>query len=41
MKKYRKDPESCGMIVCWIDDWRQKPGNLEVIELRRELEEIL
>lgn len=41
MKTYRKNPESCDMIICWKDDWEQKPRNLEVIELRRELEEIV
>jgi hypothetical protein len=41
MKKYSKDPKSCDMIICWIDDWEQKPKNLEVVELKKELEDIL
>ena len=41
MKDYRKDPTSCDMIICWEDDWKQKPNDLEVIELRKELEEIV
>jgi len=41
MKDYRKDPESCDLIICWKDDWNEKPEKLEVIELRKELEEIV
>jgi len=35
------DPGKCDMIICWKDDWKQKPKNLKVIELRKELEEII
>lgn len=31
----------CDMIICWEDDWKDKPKNLEVIELKKELEEII
>ena len=41
MKDYTKNPESCDMIICWKDDWKQKPRDLEVIELRKKLEEII
>lgn len=37
MKKYKEHPEDCDMIICWFDDWKQKPKKLEVIELRRIL----
>ena len=41
MKKYRKDPESCDMIICWIHDWDEKPDDLEVIDLKKELENMI
>lgn len=28
------DPDSCDMIVCWVDDWGQWPDNLTVVQLR-------
>jgi len=41
MRDYRKDPDSCDMIICWKDNWKQKPSDLEVVELRKELEQIV
>ena len=35
------DPKECDMIICWKDDWEKKPINLKVVELRKELEEII
>jgi len=35
------DPKKCDIIICWKDDWKSKPRNLRVIELRKELEEII
>ena len=32
--QHRHDPNGCDMIVCWIDDWGQWPGNLCVWPLR-------
>jgi hypothetical protein len=29
------DPKKCDCIVCWEDNWLDKPKNLEVIELRK------
>lgn len=41
MKKYRKDKESCDMIICWIHDWDEIPKELEVIDLKKELEKMI
>ena len=41
MKKYKKDHKSCDMIICWEDDWKDKPKNLKVVELKKELEKII
>jgi hypothetical protein len=35
------NPEECDMIICWKDDLKQKPKSLKVIELRKELKEII
>lgn len=35
------DPKECDIIICWRDDWNRKPNGLEVIELRKELMEIV
>lgn len=32
---HRHNPKECDWIVCWIDDWPEAPGNLQVIELRK------
>lgn len=32
--QHRHDANDCDMIVCWIDNWRQWPANLTVVELR-------
>lgn len=36
-----KKGKECDLIICWKNDWENKPENLQVIELRRELEEII
>jgi len=33
--RHRHNPEKCDCIVCWEDNWLDKPKNLEVIELRK------
>jgi len=38
-KAHGHDSKKCDLIICWKDDWNNKPRNLETIELRRELEE--
>jgi len=35
------DPEECDILVCWKDNWKSKPRNSKVIELRNKLEEII
>ncbi|MEM3573239.1 MAG: hypothetical protein QXJ62_03295 [Nitrososphaeria archaeon] len=40
LKQMAKNKE-CKMIICWKDDWKDKPKNIEVIELRKEMEEII
>jgi len=41
MEDYRKDPKRCDMIICWEDDWKDRPKNLKVVELKKELEKII
>jgi hypothetical protein len=41
MKDYKKDPKRCDMIICWEDDWKDKPKNLKLVELKKELEKII
>lgn len=43
MKTYENNPEECKMIICWRDDWKNKPTDLkiEIVELRKKLEEII
>jgi hypothetical protein len=36
-----KKGTDCDMIICWKDDWENKPKDLKVIELRKELAEIV
>lgn len=33
--------KECDMIICWKDDWTNKPRKLQVVEIRKELEEIV
>jgi len=40
VKKMEKGKE-WDMIICWKHDWENKLKNLEIIELRKELEEII
>lgn len=41
MEDYKKDPKSCDMIICWEDDWEDKPKGLKIVELKKELEKII
>lgn len=34
-------PEGCDLIVCWVHNWSDCPKNLEVIELKKEVERFL
>lgn len=31
------DPELCEIIVCWIDDWQDRPQTISVLELRKAI----
>jgi len=37
LDKYREDPSSCDMIICWEHNWDKCPKQLEVIELKEKL----
>jgi hypothetical protein len=39
--KQMKNGNKCRLIICWKDDWKDRPRNLKVIELRKELVEII
>lgn len=39
--KAMKKGKACDMIICWRDDWAEKPRKPEVVEIRKELEEIV
>ncbi len=39
--KAMKKGKACDMIICWEDDWPEKPRDLEAVEIRKELEEIV
>ena len=34
-KLHGHDPKGCDMIVCWKNNWKDCPDNIEVIELCR------
>jgi hypothetical protein len=31
--EHRHDPENCDVIVCWIDNWAERPPDIEVLAL--------
>ncbi|MCX5784406.1 MAG: hypothetical protein NTX59_01825 [Elusimicrobia bacterium] len=35
------DPKGCDMIICWKDNWKNKPKHIEIVELRAELEKLI
>jgi hypothetical protein len=39
--RHRHNPNGCDVIVCWKHNWKECPGNLEVIELRKVLRQNL
>ena len=41
LRRYNADPESCDMVICWKDDWAQKPRGLEIVALETEMRKIL
>ncbi len=34
------DPAKCDIIVCWEHDWKNHPENIEVIELKSEIQKL-
>ena len=38
--KHGHNPKGCDVIVCWTDNWPERPKNLQVIELRKVLKKI-
>ena len=36
-KQHGHNPDGCDIIVCWEDDWTDRPENIFVIELKSEL----
>jgi hypothetical protein len=34
------DPNGCDVLVCWKDNWKDCPPNIEVLELSKEVEKI-
>jgi len=33
-------PKKCDIIICWEDDWQERPKEIEVIELKRVVEDL-
>ncbi|HEY7401939.1 MAG TPA: hypothetical protein VIB39_00325 [Candidatus Angelobacter sp.] len=40
-RAHRHDPRRCDFIVCWIHNWKACPANLQVIELREVIRQLL
>lgn len=40
-RAHRHDPRRCDFIVCWIHNWKTCPENLQVIELREVVRQLL
>jgi Homing endonuclease associated repeat len=38
--KHGHNPKGCDVIVCWVDNWPDRPKNLQVIELSKVLRRI-
>jgi hypothetical protein len=34
----RHDLKECDLIVCWMDNWENPPGNVKVLELKKVCE---
>lgn len=41
IKKNQYNKENCHMIVCWEHDWRGIPAELEMIELKTKIQDLL
>jgi hypothetical protein len=33
-------PKKCDIILCWEDDWREHPRDIEVVELRSVVQDL-
>lgn len=38
--RHKHDPSKVDMIVCWVDNWPDRPEEIEVLELSKTLQEI-
>lgn len=38
--RQKHDPKECDMIVCWEDNWKNRPKDLEVLELKSLVEKL-
>jgi hypothetical protein len=36
----RHDLKECDLIVCWMDNWKNPPGNVRILELKRVCERL-
>jgi len=32
--EHKHDPNKCDLIVCWEDDWKERPSKIDVLELK-------
>jgi len=39
-KIQKHDPKKCNLIVCWEDNWKERPSNIDVLELKRLWEKL-
>jgi len=37
--RHGHSPDGCNMVVCWLDDWAERPPGIEVLCLKRYLRE--
>lgn len=41
LQQMKNDNMECSMIICWRDDWNERPKDIKVVELRKEMMKIL
>jgi len=39
-RNFDHDPDGCDVIVCWHDNWPDRPQNLEVLELSKRIKSL-
>lgn len=37
---HNHDPKKCDVLVCWNDNWKERPSNIELLELSKEIEKM-